>query len=151
MRIGDLAARTGASIRSLRYYEEQGLLTSTRSASGQRHYTEAAVERVHFIRRLYAGGLSSRTIAEVMPCVESPSADHTDAALERLARERDRLAGHISDLQQTLETLDTLMAVAGEYRKRQEEGREDLFDTSACDAVDPLDGARGNASFAAVR
>lgn len=34
MRIGDLAARTGVGIRSLRYYEEQGLLTSTRSGGG---------------------------------------------------------------------------------------------------------------------
>ncbi|MFI7132248.1 MerR family DNA-binding transcriptional regulator [Nonomuraea sp. NPDC050153] len=36
MRIGDLAKRTEASVRSLRYYEEQGMLSSQRSASGQR-------------------------------------------------------------------------------------------------------------------
>lgn len=59
MRIGELAARGGASVRSLRYYEEQGLLTLCRSPSGQRHYTEAEVERVVFIQRLYAAGLSS--------------------------------------------------------------------------------------------
>ena len=38
MRIGDLSAATGASARSLRYYEEQGLLSSERGAGGQRHY-----------------------------------------------------------------------------------------------------------------
>ena len=38
MRIGELAARSGVSVRALRYYEEQDLLISTRSASGQRHY-----------------------------------------------------------------------------------------------------------------
>ncbi|WP_344013572.1 MerR family DNA-binding transcriptional regulator [Nocardiopsis exhalans] len=43
MRIGELSRRTGASVRLLRYYEEQGLIGSTRSASGQRHFTEDAV------------------------------------------------------------------------------------------------------------
>lgn len=39
MRFGDLAARTGASVRAIRYYEEQHLLTSVRSPGGQRHHT----------------------------------------------------------------------------------------------------------------
>lgn len=73
MRIGELAAQAGVSVRSLRYYEQQGLLTSTRSSSGQRHYTDGEIERVAFIQRLFDAGLSSRTIAELLPCVESPS------------------------------------------------------------------------------
>lgn len=40
MRIGELSARTGASRRSLRYYEEQGRLVSSRSSSGQHHYED---------------------------------------------------------------------------------------------------------------
>lgn len=40
MRIGELSKYTGVSPRSLRYYEEQGLLTSSRSDAGQRHYSE---------------------------------------------------------------------------------------------------------------
>ncbi|MGW5093742.1 MerR family transcriptional regulator [Streptomyces nodosus] len=110
MRIGELASRTGVSVRSLRYYEEQGLLTSTRSASGQRHYTEAEVERVAFIQRLYAAGLSSRTITELLPCVDSPSKENSDAALERMAQERDRLSEHITELVHTRDALDALMA-----------------------------------------
>lgn len=39
MRVGELSRRTGASVRSLRYYEECGLLASERAASGQRHYS----------------------------------------------------------------------------------------------------------------
>lgn len=116
MRIGELAARTGASVRSLRYYEEQGLLTSTRSGGGQRHYTEHEVERVEFIQRLYAGGLSSRTILEVLPCADAPSEEHSDAALERLAEERDRLSAHIADLVRTRDALDGLMTAARAYR-----------------------------------
>ncbi|MEO3806289.1 MerR family transcriptional regulator [Nonomuraea sp. B1E8] len=118
MRIGELASRTGVSVRSLRYYEEQGLLISARSASGQRHYTDDVVGRVTLIQRLYAAGLSSRTIAEVLPCVDSPSEDTSDAALERMAQERDRLSAHIADLVRTRDALDELMAVNRAYRAK---------------------------------
>ncbi|WP_433180045.1 MerR family transcriptional regulator [Actinoallomurus sp. CA-150999] len=117
MRIGELASRAGVSVRSLRYYEEQGLLTSTRSASGQRHYTEHDVERVTFIQRLYAAGLSSRTITELLPCVDSPSEENSDAALERMAQERDRLSEHITELIRTRDALDGLMATARAHRE----------------------------------
>ncbi|MER6690579.1 MerR family transcriptional regulator [Streptomyces minutiscleroticus] len=116
MRIGELAARTGVSVRSLRYYEEQGLLTSARSAGGQRHYTDAEVERVAFIQHLYAAGLSSRTIVELLPCVDSPSHDNSDAAMERMAQERDRLSAHIEKLQHTRDALDALMAANQAHR-----------------------------------
>ncbi|MEU8840535.1 MerR family transcriptional regulator [Streptomyces roseus] len=117
MRIGELAKRAGVSVRSVRYYEEQGLLHSTRSASGQRHYTQDEVERVTFIQRLYAAGLSSRTIAELLPCVDSPSKETSDAALTRMAQERDRLSEHIADLVRTRDSLDGLMGTAREYRE----------------------------------
>ncbi|MFJ9853178.1 MerR family transcriptional regulator [Streptomyces sp. NPDC101150] len=117
MRIGELAASTEASVRSLRYYEEQGLLTSSRSASGQRHYTEAEVERVRLIQRLYAAGLSSRTISELLPCVDAPSEGNSDAALERMAQERNRLSEHIDELMRTRNALDGLMATARAHRE----------------------------------
>ncbi|NLU71828.1 MerR family transcriptional regulator [Streptomyces sp. HNM0575] len=121
MRIGELASRTGASVRSLRYYEEQGLLSSTRSASGQRHYTDAEAERVALLQRLYAAGLSSRTIAGLLPCVESPSEENTEASLERMVQERDRLSRFITELMRTRDTLDEVMATARAHRERQRE------------------------------
>ncbi|MEW2566239.1 MerR family transcriptional regulator [Streptomyces sp. NPDC047070] len=116
MRIGELAERAGVSVRSLRYYEEQKLLTSTRSASGQRHYTDDEIERVRFIQNLYAAGLSSRTIAELLPCVDSPSEENSDAALDRMGQERDRLTTHIAELVQTRDALDQLMTSARAHR-----------------------------------
>ncbi|MDT0441617.1 MerR family transcriptional regulator [Streptomyces johnsoniae] len=118
MRIGELASRAGVSVRSVRYYEEQGLLTSTRSPSGQRHYTDSAVERVAFVQRMYAAGLSSRTIIELLPCVDAPSAENSDSALERMAQERDRLTAHIADLVRTRDALDELMDTALAYREQ---------------------------------
>ncbi|WP_017572544.1 MerR family transcriptional regulator [Nocardiopsis halotolerans] len=122
MRIGELATRTGVSVRSLRYYEEQGLLTSSRSASGQRHYTDAQVARVTFIQQLYAAGLSSRTIYELLPCADAPSERNSDAALERMEQERDRLTEHIGDLVRTRDVLDDLMAKARAYREQLRSG-----------------------------
>lgn len=116
MRIGELAARTGVSVRSLRYYEEQGLLVSTRSAGGQRHFTHDDIERVVFIQRLYVAGLSSRTILELMPCRDTPSDENSDAALDRMAKERDRLSALIEDLLNTRDALDNLMVAAQAHR-----------------------------------
>lgn len=118
MRIGDVAAQAGVSVRSLRYYEEQGLISSTRSAAGQRRYGEEAVARVRFIQRLYAAGLSSRTIAEVMPCVDSPSEQHADDAWERMTRERDRITEQIDELIRARDALDKL--IDGNRRHRTE-------------------------------
>ncbi|MER7787480.1 MerR family transcriptional regulator [Streptomyces sp. NPDC097640] len=125
MRIGELAARAGVSVRSLRYYEEQGLIASTRSASGQRHYTDDEVERVTLIQRLYAAGLSSRTIFELLPCVDAPSEENSDAALERMAQEHHRLSRHIDELIHTRDALERVMATARAYR-------ETLQATAAC-------------------
>lgn len=111
MRIGDLAAQTGVSVRSLRYYEEQGLLSSTRSPSGQRTYIASDVERVRFVQRLYAAGLSSRTIVALLPCVDSPSEESADDAWARMVEERARLDAHITELLHTRDALDEVIAV----------------------------------------
>ncbi|MFB6718764.1 MerR family transcriptional regulator [Kribbella sp. NPDC056345] len=116
MRIGELSTRTGVSVRSLRYYEEQGLLASTRSASGQPYYGEAAVDRVAFIQLLYTAGLSSKTIADVLPCSYAPSEQTSDAAADRMAQERDRLSDHINELLKTRDTLDELIKINRAHR-----------------------------------
>ncbi|GAA5113900.1 MerR family transcriptional regulator [Pseudonocardia adelaidensis] len=117
MRIGEVAERAGVSVRSLRYYEEQGLLTSSRSPSGQRHFAEDAVERVQLLQRLYVAGLSSRTIAELLPCVDSPSDANSDAAFERMIQERDRLSVHIDELLHARDTLDRVIAANRDHRR----------------------------------
>ncbi|MQY10802.1 Redox-sensitive transcriptional activator SoxR [Streptomyces sp. RB5] len=119
MRIGELAKRAGVSTRSLRYYEEQGLLSAERSPSGQRHYPDDAVERVIFLQRCYAAGLSSRTIIEMLPCVESPSTSTADGAFDRMISERERLNTHIKDLLATRDALDGLIAANRRHREAQ--------------------------------
>ncbi|WP_243698193.1 MerR family transcriptional regulator [Curtobacterium sp. PhB136] len=110
MRIGDLAARAGVSVRSLRYYEEQGLLAADRTASGQRTYDEAAVDRVRLVQQLYAAGLPSRTIALLMPCVDAGVATAESAAL--LTRERDRISAQLLELEAARDRLDEVIAIS---------------------------------------
>jgi DNA-binding transcriptional MerR regulator len=117
MRIGELSKRTGVSPRSLRYYEEQGLLTSTRSGAGQRHYSDAEVGRVSLIRQLFDAGMPSRVIATVLPCVDLPDdlgvAEETYTAM---MRERDRIDADIARLTEERDALDALMQINSRHR-----------------------------------
>ncbi|GAA2658306.1 MerR family transcriptional regulator [Paractinoplanes durhamensis] len=112
MKIGDLSAATGASARSLRYYEEQGLLASTRTGGGQRVYPPGAVERVSLIQSLLAAGLNSVTIADVLPCI-SDSAIRTPWLAGRLGAELARVESQIESLHRTR---DILAGLVEEYR-----------------------------------
>ncbi|MEU4163499.1 MerR family transcriptional regulator [Actinoplanes sp. NPDC026670] len=110
MRIGELATRAGVSVRALRYYEEQGLLAAGRSGSGQRHYPEPAVDRVQLIQMLYSAGLSSKTIADLLPCVDAQVS--TPESRARLAAERARIDEQITGLIRARDQLDAVIALS---------------------------------------
>lgn len=110
MRIGEIAQRSGVSVRALRYYEEQGLLVPGRSPGGQREYSQDAVQTVRAIQQLYAAGLSSRRVAELLPCMDTgTTTDHQRAMLKA---ERDRIRAQIKELTATLARLDELVDAA---------------------------------------
>ncbi|MEU8362557.1 MerR family transcriptional regulator [Nonomuraea sp. NPDC048882] len=111
VRIGELAARSDVSVRALRYYEEQGLLEAERSGSGQRHYAGSAIDRVRLIQMLYAAGLSSRTIAELLPFAEARVS--TPQMRARLSAERDRIDSEIAALTLTRDRLDAIILTSG--------------------------------------
>ncbi|WP_136606131.1 MerR family transcriptional regulator [Paenibacillus dokdonensis] len=69
MKIGELAVRTGVSIRSLRYYDEQGLLTPIRRENGYREYSPFAEEQVRTIQLYLNLGLTTEQIASFLHCV----------------------------------------------------------------------------------
>jgi len=110
VRIGDLSAATGVSVRSLRYYEEQGLLVATRTSGGQRTYGVPAVERVQLIQQLFAAGLPSRTIVRLLPCVDSGTATVESMAL--LVSERDRITAQLAELAAARDRLDEVIAIS---------------------------------------
>jgi DNA-binding transcriptional MerR regulator len=118
MRIGELARRTGVSERSLRYYEEQGLLAAGRSPGGHRDYPDAAVARVIHIQELYAAGLHSPKIAQLLPCMRDADGGPSEVATPRLVTdltgERDRIDRLITDLVRSREILDEVIDAASD-------------------------------------
>lgn len=108
MRIGELAAATGVSARSLRYYEELGLLRSGRTAGGWRDFEASMVERVVLIQHLFAAGLHSATIDQLLPCLEAPLEERTGVMERLLAQETDRLRAKRRDIDRELDTLEAL-------------------------------------------
>lgn len=114
MQIGELARRSGASERSLRHYEQRGLLTPARAGNGYRDYDEAAFDVVRTIRTLLDAGLTTRTIAQLLPCVEligGQAVPCTDL-LADLHHERRRIDDQIASLTTSQRILDTVIDAA---------------------------------------
>ena len=92
MRIGELSRRTGVSRRSLRYYEQHGLLTSHRTANGWREYDETAEHRARAIARMIGNGPTLEEVKRLEPCLDmADESDCTDPHLA-LTTYRSRLA-----------------------------------------------------------
>ncbi|SFO34076.1 DNA-binding transcriptional regulator, MerR family [Actinomadura madurae] len=119
MRIGELAKRTGVSERSLRYYEQQGLLAPDRTPGGHRDYPERAVDRVIRIQELFAAGLSSKKIARLLPCMRDadggPSEIATPKLVTDLTAERDRIDRMITELANSRDVLDEVIDAAADH------------------------------------
>ncbi|MGY4907773.1 MerR family transcriptional regulator [Streptomyces sp. 900116325] len=116
MRIGELASRTAVSERSLRYYEEQGLLTADRTTGGHRTYPESAVDRVIRIQELFAAGLCSAKIEQLLPCLRDedggPGASATPWLTAELVAERARIDRSVNELLRARDVLDEVIASA---------------------------------------
>ncbi|GAA2115757.1 MerR family transcriptional regulator [Actinomadura alba] len=121
MRIGELARRTEVSERSLRYYEQQGLLMADRTPGGHRDFPEQAVDRVIRIQELFAAGLHSKKIAQLLPCMRDadggPSEIATPQLVTELAHERDRIDRMIIELANSRDVLDEVIDAASERRR----------------------------------
>lgn len=141
MRIGELATKTGVSIRSLRYYEDQGLLAPARTGSGQRVYDESAPAAVAQIRALLDAGFCSSVIRELLPSLTSPTPDAArlrdafDAAAHRLEDEKRAIDTELAALARLREDLD----LDPDTHVRAHSGRHDTHPASAPAAFDHRD------------
>ena len=108
LNIGQVAERSGTSADTLRYYERVGLLEPTeRSGGGYRRYDVSVVDRLAFIRRAQALGLTLAEIRDVITIADEGGApcEHVQATLTRRLQEVDariaelrRLRGRIAEL-----------------------------------------------------
>lgn len=109
MKIGDLARETGVSVRLLRYYEEQGLLTSHRTGGGHRHYTADASTTVTQIRTLLAAGLPTKIIRDLLPCFLGDGPELDACVQEHLQTQLHELDSRMTDLQRARASLSDLL------------------------------------------
>ena len=98
LRIGQLAIETGFTSKTLRYYEDVGLLRpDSRSESGYRLYDDAAVERLRFVRRAQGVGLHLEDIRRILEISDEGRVpcEHVmvvvDRELNRIAEQLERL------------------------------------------------------------
>lgn len=107
LRVGDLAKRTGKTVRALHLYEEHGLLApAERSGGGYRLYNRESELRVRWIDKLQQMGFSLTDIKQIVRDVEhSKSAPHAMQRVQDLFQEK---------LAETREQLRRLSALEGE-------------------------------------
>lgn len=120
MRIGELAQKAGVTPRTIRYYENLGLLKpSEREGKGFRYYTEAELAKLHKIDTLQSLGLTLEEIGSIIDLFfEEPTMlrgkrklleilqshlKETDKKLEALTQFRSELQANIARIQQWID------------------------------------------------
>ncbi len=108
MKIGEVAAKTGVSTKTIRYYEDIGVLPEPdREPNGYRSYGQDTVERLRFVRDAQATGLTLTEITSILGLREqgASSCAHVTHLLEHHLAELDR---HIESLSKTRIQLEAL-------------------------------------------
>ncbi|WP_156755677.1 MerR family transcriptional regulator [Actinokineospora pegani] len=114
MQIGEVAARTELSLRTIRHYEETGLvIPSARSQGGFRLYTEDDVTRLMVIRRMKPLGFSLEQMRDLLETTDRLDAADLDAG-ERQAL-LDRVRGYERDALAQIAKLRTQLDRAEDF------------------------------------
>jgi DNA-binding transcriptional MerR regulator len=114
MLIGELARRSGVSARSLRYYEQHGLIAAGRDVNGYRVYGDDDVRLAREIGTLLARGFSLEETRPFVECLRAGNATG-DSCPESVAVYRRKLAeldSCIADLQATRDRVAARLAAA---------------------------------------
>ena len=126
MQIGEVAERTKLSLRTIRHYEEVGLVSpSARSKGGFRLYAEADVQRLLLIRRMKPLGFTLEEMADLLGLLDSLATDREPAGraalLDRLTMYHDAAGQRIDALR---EQLDVAVSFADQLQEHL-----DLYDS----------------------
>lgn len=113
MQIGELAEQTGLPLRTIRHYDEIGLLKpSGRSEGGFRLYTQPDLERLLLIRRMKPMGFALEDMVDLLKIMEVRATRSEDSAEidARLARYRDEAIRQREKIRTQLEMADEFIA-----------------------------------------
>lgn len=116
MHIGELAEKTGLSHRTIRHYDDVGLLPASRTEGGFRVYTATDLERLLVARTLKPLGYSLDEITRALEAIDavtaSPEDDQARGRLatlqEELAERREKLARNLRQADELLDSLRQL-------------------------------------------
>jgi MerR family transcriptional regulator, redox-sensitive transcriptional activator SoxR len=103
--IGEFARRAGVASSALRYYERLGLISSERTAGGQRRYPRVMLRRVAFIRAAQTVGLSLaevRTALATLPDERTPNKADWNKVSATWIRHVDERIAELGQLRATL-------------------------------------------------
>ncbi|GHH56564.1 MerR family transcriptional regulator [Streptomyces candidus] len=116
MQIGEVAERTGLSLRTIRHYEEVGLVApSARSKGGFRLYTEADVERLMVIRRMKPLDFSLEEMRDLLEITDRLATDGTPTEGDERERLRERLDSYRKVADARCETLRAQLMAAEDF------------------------------------
>lgn len=117
MQIGEVAARTELSLRTIRHYEDTGLVTpSARSQGGFRLYTETDVQRLMVIRRMKPLGFTLEQMRDLLEATDrldsdpGLDADERKALLERVRTYRQTATEQVEKLRVQLSRAEEFAA-----------------------------------------
>lgn len=108
MKIGEVAQRTGTTTKTLRFYEQAGLLPEpARTPAGYRAYHESVIERLRFVKAAQAAGLSLAEIRDVIAAREhaGPPCEHVAMLLDAHAVDLDQRIADLMTLREEVQRL----------------------------------------------
>ncbi|PIV75759.1 MAG: Cu(I)-responsive transcriptional regulator [Rhodobacteraceae bacterium CG17_big_fil_post_rev_8_21_14_2_50_65_11] len=116
MNIGDAAGRAGLPAKTIRYYEDIGLVTPHRAANGYRRFTEADLHKLTFLGRARSLGFSIEECRALLALYADDG--RASADVKRIAQGHlDRIDRKIAELSAMRETLSHLVqACAGDQK-----------------------------------
>lgn len=119
MHIGELAEKTGLSLRTIRHYDEIGLLkASGRTEGGFRLYTPTDEARLMLIRRMKPLGFSLEQMMDllrIIDAIQSPQSPQSPESPAVTSRLRAELRDFIQDATERRATLEKQLAMADEF------------------------------------
>ena len=108
MRIGELSSRSGVPVKTIRYYDDIGVLpAAARTSSGYRDYEQDAIDRLAFIRAAQAVGFTLGEIRQVVALRErgETPCTHVVGLLQRRTAEIEQRIAELEDLKGELHRL----------------------------------------------
>jgi len=116
MNISEVGKRAGLPPKTIRYYEDIGLISPRRDANGYRVFSEADLHRLAFLRRARMLGFSIEETRQLMALYHDES--RASADVKALARQHlARIDAQLTELAQMRATLaDLIDACAGDQR-----------------------------------